>query len=398
MNEEREKMKKLNRRKFLRTACLIPAVRIMTKDWGMECEKQTLSRMTLDEKVGMLLMLLLDKTTLESYLRDYHCGSLIVWGEINPIHDVREMCVLANKAQTLSMKYRSLPVWLHGWTPGLGWEPAWIRKAVQTVGIEEVQQASAIFGHRWRAVGLHNLPQPCLNVPLHPTGIMLDWSISNDPDIVLRYGLALTKGVLSARCGTMAQHFPAHGATALDSHNAFPVVDLPWEELWRDHLACYQACFEAGCTTLCTAHLACLAIDPDPKQIATASRLVLTDFLRGKMRFQGITIADSLTMRGFQKNGSYEQVAVDAVIAGCDSLCITSAEAVEPVFTNLLHAARQDRITPERLDEAVKRNIDFMAWLGLFEEPMVSAEDAEKLLQNEADNAFLKKVTETSHQ
>ena len=127
--------------------------------------------------------------------------------------------------------------------------------------------------------------------------------------------------------------------------------------------------------------------------LPTTSRRVLTDFLRGKMKFRGIAIADALEMRGFQKNGPLEQVAVDAVIAGCDSLCIVEPGNVEPVFTNLLRAAREGRIAPERLDEAVKRNLDFMEWLGLFEKRMVLAEDAMRLLQNEADNVFLRKVT-----
>ena len=382
-----------SRRNFLKTLCLLPAVPVLACGAGREYAKDALSRMALEEKVGMLLMAPLAKETMESYLRDYNCGSLIVWGGINSIPDIREMCTIANEAQTLSLKYRSLPVWLHGYTPGLGWEPDWTRKAAAKAETDEVQKAAAIFGRRWRAVGLHNLPQPCLNVPLHPTGIMLKWSTSTDPGIVSRYGLAVTKGVLSSNCGTMAQHFPAHGATPQDSHSAYPVVDLPFEELWRDHLACYQACFDAGCTSICTAHIACLAIDPDPKQIATTSRLILTDFLRGRMNFKGIVIADALGMYGFQKNGPLEEVAVDAVIAGCDSLCMTIAENVEPVFKNLLHAARQGRITPERLDEAVKRNLDFMTWLGLFKEQMVSADYAIKLLQDKTDNAFLRKVT-----
>ena len=392
MKDKNKKSKFPNRRSFLKTLSMLPAVPLLACGAVKEYVTHSLSRMTPEEKVGMLLMAPLAKETMELYLRDYHCGSLIVWGGINAIPDVREMCAIANEAQALSLKYRSLPVWLHGYTPGLGWEPDWTTRAVENAGTDEVQKAAAIFGRRWRAVGLHNLPQPCLNVPLHSTGIMSGWSVSSDPDVVSRYGLAVTKGVLSSNCGTMAQHFPAHGATAQDSHNAYPVVDLPFEELWRDHLACYQACFDAGCTSICTAHLACLAIDPDPKQIATTSRLILTGFLRDRMNFHGITIADALGMHGFQKNGPLEEVAVDAVIAGCDSLCMTIPKNVEPVYRNLLHAAEGGRITPKRLNEAVMRNLEFMAWLGLFEKQMVSADDAVEILQNEADNAFLRKV------
>ena len=111
------------------------------------------------------------------------------------------------------------------------------------------------------------------------------------------------------------------------------------------------------------------------------------------MKFRGLVIADAIEMRGFQKNGPLQQVAVDAVIAGCDSLCMVSPVNVKKVFNSLLQAAKDGRITQERLEEAVKRNLSFMEWLGLFEEPMVSAGDAVKLLQDEADNAFLKKVT-----
>lgn len=380
------------RRRILKSLCLLPAAPFMATSAGENNASQALSRMTIDEKAGMLLMVPLKEAMLESFLRDYHIGSLLVWGGITSIKDVTELCTLANRAQTLSQKYRSLPVWLHGYTPGLGWEAEWVSKAAKTVGTDKVQKAAAIFGRRWRSVGLHNLPQPCLNVPMFPTGIMLSWATSSDPDVVSRYGLALTQGVLSARCGTMAQHFPAPGATPLDSHNAFPVVDLPMEELWKNHLACYQACFDAGCTTLCTAHLACLALDTDPKQIATTSRRILTDFLRGKMGFRGIVIADALEMHGFQKNGPLEQIAVDAVNAGCDSLCLSDTANVRPVFTSLLQAAKQGNIPPERLDEAVKRNLDFMEWLGLFDNTMVSTEAALKLLQNEEENDFLRTI------
>jgi beta-N-acetylhexosaminidase len=353
-----------------------------------------LSRMTLEEKVGTLLMTRLGTATVEPFIRDFHSGSFVIWGEVEGVKNVAEFCDLANRAQELSLKYRRLPIWLHGQTVGLGWRPDWISKAAEAgADIDEVEKAAAVFGRRWRAVGMHNLPQPCLNVPLYSTGIMLEWAISRDPKLVARYGLALTRGTLAARCGTMAQHFPAHGATPLDSHKAFPVVDLPREELWRDHLACYQACFDAGCTTLCTAHLACLALDPDPKQIASTSSRILTDFLRGEMKYRGLVLCDDVWMRGFQKNGPPERIAVEAVRAGCDSICICDPQQTKAVFESLLQAARDGRLTGRRLDASVKRHLGFMEWVGLFRETRVSAEAALELLKNEADNALLKKVT-----
>ena len=299
---------------------------------------------------------------------------------------------MTNRAQALSLAHRKLPLWLHGYTQGLGHRMGWLGHAARASTPAAAEKAAEIFGRRWRAVGLHNLPEPTLNVPLYETGIQMTWNTANDPKTVRAFGLAVVRGATRARCGTMAQHFPAHGATPLDSHKAYPVVELDRKTLMRDHLEMYRECFQAGCTTICTAHLACPALDPDPTHIATTSRPILTDFLRGELGFGGVTIADAIEMRGFQKNGPPEEMCVDAVIAGCDCLCLTSSgtDMLGKVFDQLMKAAGSKRLTPQRLDEAVLCQLRFMDWLGLLgTDVRVSPEHARKLLGNEQDNRFL---------
>lgn len=353
-----------------------------------------LARMTLTDKVGQLLMAYLEPKTLEEKIDRYRCGSLLVWGNL-PGMDAGGLCDLTNRAQTLSLKRRRLPLWLHGYSQGLGHRMGWLGHAAKTSTPAQAERAAEIFGQRWRAVGLHNLPEPTLNVPLFDTGIQMKWNTAKDSQTVREFGLAVVRGAIRARCGTMAQHFPAHGATPLDSHNAYPVVELDRQTLMRDHLEMYRECFQAGCTTICTAHLACPALDPNPRHVATTSRPILTDFLRGELGFQGVTIADAIAMRGFQKNGLPEEMSVDAVIAGCDCICITNegTAMLGKVFDRLRKAAESQRLTPERLDEAVLRQLKFMKWLGLLEgDVRVSPARAEELLRNEQDNRFLARI------
>ncbi len=360
--------------------------------------RAVLSGMTLADKVGQLLMAYLEPRTLEEKIERYRCGSLLVWGNL-PDADALALCELANRAQTLSLGRRKLAIWLHGYSQGLGHRMGWLGHAAKTSSPAEAEKAAEIFGRRWRAVGLHNLPEPTLNVPLYNTGIQMKWNTANDPKTVKDFGLAVVRGATRARCGTMAQHFPAHGATPLDSHNSYPVVELDRQTLIRDHLEMYRECFQAGCTTICTAHLACPALDPDPKHIATTSRPILTDFLRGELGFQGVTIADAIAMRGFQKNGPPEEMSVDAVIAGCDCICITNegTDMLGKVFARLMTAAKSKRLTPERLDEAVLRHLKFMKWLGLLgRDVRVSPAQVDKLLRNEQDNRFLARIVGTA--
>lgn len=355
--------------------------------------RDILARMTMRQKVGQLLMAPLDPENYRQLLEEYPCGSLIVWSPRSERQFAAPLGALANAAQQVSLAVRGLPVWLHGCTGGLGWRSGWLTQAVRNADPETAQAVAAIFGRRWRAVGLHNLPEPVLNVRLFPTGIMLGWDTRADAASVARYGVALTRGLTAVRCGSMAQHFPAHGATPLDSHTDYPVVELDRETLLRDHLLPYRDCFDAGCTTICTAHLACPALDPDPAHIATTSRPILTEFLRGELGFRGIVIADAVEMRGYGKNGALGPVSVDAVNAGCDSLCLCSGDSIAPVFSALLDAAERGVISEARLDDAVERHLAFMEWLCLLDDgAMVAVEAAEALLHDDADNRLIARV------
>lgn len=337
------------------------------------------SSLSLENKVGMLLMAPLYADCVDDLIAKYRCGSLLTWaggfGDTAP-DTVSEVCALNNRVQEISLRHRGLPVWLHG-SPSAaldGRQHRWLHKAAAAgIEAERVERAATLLGRRWRALGIHNTPEPTLNVFLFDTGILPETRISDDAETVRVFGTAFNRGTLAARCGTMAQHFPAHGATVLDSHDNCPVVELSRDELWPDHMLPYQQCFDEGCTTICTAHLACPALDPDPDHIATTSRPILTDLLRDEMGFKGLTIADAIEMKGFQKNGSIEKVVVDAVNAGCDSICMVAIDNVAPVFKSLCEAARSEKISPERLDEAVQRNLDLLEWLDILDDSRVDA-------------------------
>jgi len=347
-----------------------------------------LGRMTPGQKVGQLLMLAFDEQDLAEPIERLHAGCLIVWN--SNVHGPRACAELANRIQEQAVAHRGVPLWLHGFVEDLGWSGAWQAALPTVADADEVERIGRVFGRRWRAAGLHNFPAPTVNVPIHDTCIMRTWAMTGDADLVTRYGEAATRGLVSQRCGTMAQHFPAHGATPVDSHKGFPVVDLARDVLMRDHVRPYQAAFEAGCTSICAAHIACTALDPDPDHVATTSHAILTDFLRGELGFEGIAIADAVSMTGFHKNGPPEVVCVDAVVAGCDSICIAWPGPMRTqVFDALLAAVRSGVISADRLDEAVARNLRFIEWLGLLDNPYVDPERAEAVFADADDVALL---------
>ncbi len=316
--------------------------------------------MTLGEKLGQLLMV----PPIDMTIRNLHVGSVIIRdGDVSD--DLKATRKFTKHLQERNSECSPVPLWLHGFIHKRPWALPRDGEIAAKHSVEETEKIFYDVGKIWRKAGLHTYPSPTVNVPLFDTCIMRNWAISDDPETTVRYARAITRGLIRAKCGTMAQHFPAHGAAELDSHRGVPVIDLDLETLMRDHFPPYIASFEEGCTTICTAHLKCPALDPDENNIATTSPAILTDFLRGQLGFKGIAIADAIGMAGFSSQGDQGESVVRAVIAGCDSICILKMGLAEYVARALAAAAQDGRLTAERLDEAVLRNLAFKRWLGI---------------------------------
>ena len=120
---------------------------------------------------------------------------------------------------------------------------------------------------------------------------------------------------------TCAKHFPGHGATIEDSHNALPYVDAPAETWHARDLPPFRRCIEAGVDAVMTAHIACPGLTGSETMPATLSRAVMTDLLRGELGFEGLVVTDALLMDGVLQGRTEVEAAREAIAAGCDVLC-----------------------------------------------------------------------------
>lgn len=142
-------------------------------------------------------------------------------------------------------------------------------------------------------------------------------------ELVARHGAAWVAGLQSTGVAATAKHFPGHGDTAQDSHVALPVVDRSLDELRQRELLPFAAAIEAGARLVMTSHI--LLPQVDPEQPATMSRTVLAELLRGELGFTGVIVTDALDMAGAQAGGGLGEAAARALRAGCDLLCLGTA-------------------------------------------------------------------------
>jgi beta-N-acetylhexosaminidase len=118
----------------------------------------------------------------------------------------------------------------------------------------------------------------------------------------------------------------------------------------------FEAAVNGGAPVVMVAHVAVPALEPDPGTPATLSRAVVTGLLRERMGFPGVVVTDALEMAGAASRGSYGEVAVRAVEAGCDLLLYSKLEpGPEEAIAALRGALRSGRLAPERVALSMER-------------------------------------------
>lgn len=227
----------------------------------------------------------------------------------------------------------------------------------------------------WRGAGAE-LAAVGIDVNFAPTGDVLgssdnvtigSRSYGSDPTAVAAQVAAAVRGLQAAGVAATVKHFPGHGHTAVNSHEALPVLGQSRSSLAAKDLPPFQAGVDAGAWLIMTGHLAVRAIDPDLP--ATFSRKILVDLLRTEMGFTGVAVTDALNMKPAMRWPAGE-AAVRALNAGNDLLLMPPDLAA--AHDGLTDALRSGKLARSRLVEAATRVLTLKFRLAAFDRPAVS--------------------------
>ncbi|SDZ40275.1 beta-N-acetylhexosaminidase [Micromonospora pattaloongensis] len=209
----------------------------------------------------------------------------------------------------------------------------------------------------WRAAGTElaalgvNLDfAPVADVAAANSAVIGSRSYGADAKATAAQVAAAVRGLEGAGVAATLKHFPGHGHTAADSHEALPVLTQTRSALDAGDLPPFAAGIDAGASMVMSGHLDVRAVDPGTP--ATFSRKVLTDVLRGELGFRGVVVTDGMNMAPAMKWPAGE-AAVRAVNAGNDLLLMPPD--VKGAYEGLLAALRGGELPRPRLVEAVTR-------------------------------------------
>ena len=181
-------------------------------------------------------------------------------------------------------------------------------------------------------------------------------SFGADTGLVSRHTAAAVAGLQGAGVAACTKHFPGHGRTGTDTHQAIATIEGGLDDLRRRDLPPFMAAIRAGTLAIMPSHLRVPELTGDLP--ATVSGAALTGLLRGELGFTGVIVSDALEMRATREMFGIPQAAVLAVAAGTDLLCLGrdgSEDEYLAVREALVAAVRDGTLDGVRLEEAANR-------------------------------------------
>jgi beta-N-acetylhexosaminidase len=186
---------------------------------------------------------------------------------------------------------------------------------------------------------------PCADILTNPNNKVIgDRSFGTNAETVEKFVSAAIRGLQVHNMMSCAKHFPGHGNTLLDSHEALPVEQKTWEELEKFEVEPFKRCFRAKLPLVMTSHIMFPKIDP--VWPCTLSETMLTKILREQVRFRGLTITDDLGMKALTLHHTVGQIAVRALKAGANILLFCN----EPEAPGIAIEAIEQAITEKQLN------------------------------------------------
>ncbi|WP_311516646.1 glycoside hydrolase family 3 N-terminal domain-containing protein [uncultured Anaerococcus sp.] len=307
------------------------------------------SKMTLDEKIGQMMMLefrnwedkegkLKPVTELNQDIKDaivkYKVGGVILFAE--NVQTTEQTTKLTHNIQKTAIDNGLDPLLISvdqegGIVVRLGTGTSLPGNMAlgATRDKELAYKYGKIIAQEIKALGINVNLAPVLDTNNNPNNPVIGLrSISSDPKLVGELGAAVIKGLQDEGVSAAVKHFPGHGDTDVDSHLGLPVVNKSPEEVDKLELVPFKKAANDDVDMIMTAHISYPQLEKDTVISkkdgsivgipATLSDDIITGIIRNKMHYKGVVITDAMKMKAIADHFGEEEAVIMAIKAGVD--------------------------------------------------------------------------------
>jgi beta-N-acetylhexosaminidase len=339
----------------------IPDSETPEKEKGIDPIIQKIDKMTLDEKIGQLMLVGIEGYEIDErtkqLIHEHRVGGVILYRK--NISDAKQLLSLINSLK--KSNFPNTPLFISvdeegGSVSRMPDELHKIPSAEIIGGINEEQlsfELGAVIAEEIKSFGFNMNFAPVLDINSNPNNPVIgNRAFGSEPEVVSRLGIMNMKGIQSKGVIPVVKHFPGHGDTAIDSHIGLPIVHNGLERLNDFELVPFKRAIENNADAVMIAHI--LLPEIDKENPASMSKIVITEMLKDDLGFEGIVVTDDMTMGAIVEHYSIEDAAIKSLDAGADVILVAHEyEKQIRVINAIKNAVKNSDITKKRIDESV---------------------------------------------
>ncbi|KAB3533108.1 beta-N-acetylhexosaminidase [Alkaliphilus serpentinus] len=370
--------------------------------------EEEIQRLTLEEKIGQMLMVSFNDNQIEEYISTHKIGGFIIF--THNIKDYPSIGSLTEKIYSTGLDTLGIAPFI-----GIDQEGGTVSRLEDlfypivgnmTLGAANSQglakEQGKIIGCILKEIGVNLNFAPVVDVNSDYRNPVIGLrSFGNNPEAVSTMGQAFVFGQREAGVISAIKHFPGHGNVDVDSHYGLPINPREWEEIEATDLVPFKELAANGIEMIMTAHIKAPNIDPNYP--ATLSKKTLTDLLRQELSYEGVIITDDIgSMKAITTQYPTEEAAIKAIEAGVDIvLIVADGNKVEKTIASLRKAVESGRLTEERINQSLRRILKLKLNYGLFkprgQESLYKQEDLNNKIIAHNEKVYREAITTISN-
>ena len=325
-----------------------------------------LQDMTLNEKIGQLLLVRIPETNKIETINKYNIGGYILFqrdvdnkrkdeliDEIKLYHSVSSIPLLIaidEEGGTVSRLSSNKNI---------------VKSPVQSPqelfksgGFEAIKQDAIIKTNLLEELGINVNLAPVADISTNSKSYIYERSFGKDKNETAKY----IETILSTQNNNVSyvlKHFPGYSDN-LDTHKSTAIDNRSYKTIKTNDFIPFKVGIKNGANAILVSHNIVSSIDNKPSSLSRN----IHNILRNELSFNGIIITDDLSMnavKGYNTKTPY----IDSILAGNNILIVSDYVSA---FDEIYNAIIEDKISEELINRLVLKTIQFKINLNLYKQ------------------------------
>lgn len=312
----------------------------------------TTKEMTLDEKIGQMLMVRCDTASPEAMM-NIKPGGIVMFGvdfenlsEKEVIEKIKGFKEQSKIEPIIAVDEEGGTVVRVSSNPNLAPEKYQSPQYYYNLGgMEAVINNAEEKSELLKSLGITMNLAPVVDVSTNPDDFIYDRSLGLDAITTSEFASKVVTSMHTKNLMACLKHFPGYGSN-VDTHTGIAIDNRPLSEFQANDFLPFISGIQSGAEAVLVSHNIVTSMDSSlPASISKS----VHDILRNDLSFSGIIMTDDMSMDAMAE---YENPYTKAVLAGNDMIIVTDYQSA---FNEIRSAVENGDIDESVIDNAIDR-------------------------------------------